>query len=165
MEKHICIVAGSNGKNLTLAKMFQEHLEGQGHRVSLIDVVSAHLPLYTAAQEGKINGADVIAPFRDALSAHYFIFCAPEYNGGPPPALVNFIAWASRSAKDWRTHFNTKRTAIATHSGGDGGQALAMMRLQLSYIGMTVLGRQVNVSDRKAIDPATLADVCSQLLT
>lgn len=164
MTKHICIVAGSNGKNLTLAKAFQEHLESIGHKVSLINVVEAHLPLYSPAQEGKLNGADVIAPFKDALSAHYYIFVAPEYNGAPPPTLINFITWASRSAKDWRVHFNTKRTAIATHSGGDGGQVLAMMRLQLSYIGMTVLGRQINANDRKPTDPATIAEICSQLL-
>lgn len=164
MTKHICIVAGSNGKNLILAKAFQDHLEGLGHKVSLINVVEAHLPLYSPAQEGKIHGADVMAPFKDALSAHHFVFVAPEYNGAPPPALINFIAWASRSAKDWRNHFNTKRAAIATYSGGDGGQALSMMRLQLSFIGMTVIGRQINVNDRKAIDPASLEDVCKQLL-
>ena len=162
--KHICIIAGSNGKNLTLAQTFQAHLEGLGHKVSLIDVVAAHLPLYSPFQEGKINGADLIEPFRDALSAHYYIFCAPEYNGGPPPVFTNFLAWASRSAKDWRIHFNTKRAVIATYSGGDGGQLLAMLRLQLSFIGMTVLGRQISVTDRKALDQATLTDVCNQLL-
>lgn len=165
MTKHICIVAGSNGKNLTLAKSFQAHLEESGHKVSLIDVVGAHLPLYSPAQEGKHDGAAIMAPFREALSAHYFIFVAPEYNGAPPPTLINFIAWASRSAKDWRIHFNTKKAAIATYSGGDGGQALCMMRLQLSYIGMTVIGRQINVNDRKPADAATIADVCGQLLT
>lgn len=164
MTKHICIVAGSNGKNLILANTFKEHLEALGHRVSLIDVVAAHLPLYSAAQEGKIVASELVEPFHDALSAHYFIFCAPEYNGGPPPAFTNFLAWASRSAKDWRIHFNTKRTLIATFSAGDGGQLLAMLRLQLSFIGMTVLGRQISVSDRKALDPATLADACKQLL-
>jgi len=164
MNKHICIVAGSNGKNLTIAKMFQEYLEGQGLQVSLIDVVAAHLPLYSAAQEGKLQGADIIAPFMDALRADHYIFCNPEYNGGPPPAFTNFLAWASRSAKDWRIHFNTKRAVIATYSGGDGGQVLAMMRLQLSFIGMTVIGRQIAVTDRKALDQATIADVCKQLL-
>lgn len=164
MTKHICIVAGSNGKNLTLAKTFDEHLRSLGHKTSLVNVVEAHLPLYSPAQEGKINGADVMAPFHEALAAQYFVFCVPEYNGGTTPAFVNFLAWASRSAKDWRVHFNTKRAAIATHSGGDGAQVLMMLRLQLSYIGMTVLGRQINISDRKPVDPATVSDVCAQLL-
>lgn len=164
MGKHICILAGSNGKNLTLAQSFQSHLEGQGHTVSLIDVVAAHLPLYSPAQEGKADGAQLMAPFKDGLAAHYYVILAPEYNGGPPPALTNFLAWASRSAKDWRIHFNTKRAVIGTYSGGDGGQVLAIMRLQFSYIGMTVVGRQISVSDRKPLDPAALTDVCNQLL-
>lgn len=165
MSKHICVVAGSNGKNLVLAQTFKEHLESQGHTVSLIDVVSAQLPLYSPVQEGKLSGAELIVPFREALAADYFVFCNPEYNGGLPPAFTNFLAWASRSAKDWRVHFNTKRAVIATHSGGDGTQALAMMRLQLAYIGMTVIGRGVSVSDRRPLEPAALMDVCRQLVS
>jgi len=162
--KHITIIAGSNGKNLVLAKQFQEHLEALGHKVSLLDLVALELPLFSPAQYGKVNGAQVIEPHKEALNAERFVFVSPEYNGGLTPALVNFIAWCSSSAKDWRIHFNSKRAAIATYSGGDGSQALAMTRLQLAFIGMTVIGRQVSVTDRKPLDPATLADVCQQLL-
>ncbi len=162
--KKVAVVVGSNGKNLVLARAFEEQLRTQGHEVHLVDVVGAQLPLYSPLQYGKINGAEVMAPFQAALAADAFVFIAPEYNGGLPPALTNFIAWASASAKDWRAHFNKKRAAIATHSGGDGGQLLVMLRLQLSYIGMTVVGRQININDRKALDPATLEDVCAQLL-
>ncbi len=162
--KHVTIIAGSNGKNLVLARQFQDHLQAQGHKVSLVDVVAAELPLYSPAQNGKVSGAQVIEPFKEAIGAERFVFVAPEYNGGIPPALSNFIAWCSTSSKDWRSHFNGKRAAVATHSGGDGFQLLSMMRLQLSYIGMTVVGRQINISDRKPLDPATLDDVCRQLL-
>ena len=164
MTKHICILAGSNGKNLALSQAFQAHLESLGHRVSVIDVVGAGLPLYTPATEGKIDAAEVMKPFHQALKAHHYVIIAPAYHGGPPPALVNFLSWASRSAKDWRIHFNSKRAALATYSGGDGSQVLAMMRLQFSFIGMTIIGRSVSVTDRKALDPAVLADVCTQLL-
>ena len=162
--KHITVIAGSNGKNLVLANQFKEHLEALGHKVSVLDLVALNLPLFSPAQYGKISGAQVIEPFKDSLNAERFVFVSPEYNGGNTPVLSNFIAWCSSSAKDWRIHFNGKRAAIATFSGGDGFQALAMMRLQLSYIGMTVVGRQINISNHKPLDPATLADVCQQLL-
>ncbi len=162
--KHVCVVAGSNGKNLVLAQTFKEHLESLGHRVSLLDLVAADLPLYSPLQHGKLSGAQAIEPFKEALAADRFVFVSPEYNGGLTPVLNNFIAWCSTSAKDWRVHFNGKRAAIATHSGGDGLQALVMMRLQFSYIGMTVVGRQINIANHKPLDPASLADVCQQLL-
>lgn len=162
--KHVCVVAGSNGKNLVLAQAFQEHLQSLGHKVSLLNLVAEDLPLYSPAQNGKLAGAQVIEPFKDALSAERFVFVSPEYNGGIAPALSNFIAWCSTSTKDWRVHFNGKKAAIATHSGGDGLQALVMMRLQFSYIGMTLIGRQINIANHKPLDPAALADVCQQLL-
>ncbi|MFP5491355.1 MAG: NADPH-dependent FMN reductase [Bacteriovoracia bacterium] len=162
--KQISLIVGSNGKNLILAKAFQEHLESLGNKVHLVDLVSHNLPLYSSAQHGKLTGAEVLAPFKEALASEAFVFIAPEFNGGIPPVLTNFIAWASTSAKDWRVHFNSKKAAIATHSGGDGQQLLIMLRLQLAYIGMTVVGRQININDRKPVDPATIADVCKQLL-
>lgn len=162
--KHVCVVAGSNGKNLVLAQAFQEHLQSLGHKVSLLNLVAENLPLYSPAQNGKLTGAQVIEPFKEALSAEHFVFVSPEYNGGIAPALSNFIAWCSTSTKDWRVHFNGKKAAIATHSGGDGLQALVMMRLQFSYIGMTLIGRQINIANHKPLDPAALADVCQQLL-
>lgn len=161
--KTITIIAGSNGKNLVLAKAFEEHLKSLGHKVHVVDVVAHDLPLYSPGQNGKVTGAQVLEPFKEALAADAFVFTGPEYNGGIPPVLTNFIAWASTSAKDWRVHFNSKPAAIATHSGGDGAQFLIMLRLQLSYIGMNVLGRQINVNDRKPVDPATIAEVCRQL--
>jgi len=92
------------------------------------------------------------------------VFIGPEYNGGIAPTLTNFFAWASTSSKDWRAHFNTKKAAIATHSGGDGALFLAALRLQLSYIGLTVVGRQISANDRKAADPKSITDICQQLL-
>lgn len=163
--KHVTIIVGSNGKNLTLAKQFEEKLTSLGAKVSLIDLVEAELPLYSNKMNGVKTGAEVIAPFLPALAAERFVFVAPEYNGALPPVFSNFIAWCSTSAKDWRVHFNGKKAAIATFSGGDGFQALMFMRMQLSYIGMTVLGRQINVSNHKNLDPNTLSDVCHQLLT
>ncbi|MBY0516499.1 MAG: NAD(P)H-dependent oxidoreductase [Bacteriovoracaceae bacterium] len=162
--KKITIIAGSNGKNLVLAKQFEEHLKSLGHQATLIDLVAADLPLFSPAQYGKLEGAKVIEPFKEALNAEKYVFVSPEYNGANTPVLSNFIAWCSTSSKDWRIHFNGKRAAIATHSGGDGLQALVMMRLQLSYMGMTVVGRQINISNHKPLDPNTLADVCQQLL-
>lgn len=160
--KHVTIITASDGKNLALAQKFSATLKEQGAQVHLLDLVALGLPLYTSRATQK--GADLLAPLQNELAAQAFVFVGPEFNGGLPPVLTNFFAWASTSSKDWRQHFNAKRAAVATHSGGDGTLFLAALRLQLSYIGMTVVGRQLSSNDRKEVDPKSLTDICQQLL-
>ena len=160
--KKITIVVGSNGKNLLLAQKFEATLKELGVQSQLLDLVTLELPLYSPKSSHK--GADLLAPLETVLQGDAFVFIGPEYNGGIPPVMTNFLAWASTSSKDWRMHFNAKKAAIATHSGGDGLLFLTALRLQLSYIGMTVVGRQLSANDRKEADPKSLVDICQQLL-
>jgi chromate reductase, NAD(P)H dehydrogenase (quinone) len=160
----ICILAFSEGHNLTLAKEFQKELLSQGASPSIVDIVKTELPIYTTLTGKSYDPSTLIAPFRELLDADGFVCIAPEYNGGPPPAFSNFLAWVSCSTKDWREVFNNKPAVIATHSGGGGLNVLMMMRLQLAYVGMNVLGRQIHVTSNKPLDPASLKIVCENLL-
>ena len=71
-----------------------------------------------------------------------FVVISPEYNGCIPPTLNNFIAWVSVAADDFRACFGGKAAAIMSFSG-TGTNILPVMRLQLSYMGLNVVGRQL----------------------
>ncbi len=160
----ICILAFSEGKNLDLARKFEASLKDLGVSTSLLDLVSIDLPIYTTKNEKLYNPAELVNPFKELITADGFVFIAPEYNGGPPPSFSNFLSWVSRSTKEWREAFNSRPAAIATHSAGGGLSVLTIMRLQLAYIGLNVLGRQIHTTLQKNLDQASLTEVCRQLI-
>lgn len=160
----ICILAFSEGHNLSLAQKFEKKLSAQGINASVLDIVKIELPIYTTANEKMHNAEKLVAPFREIITAEGFVFIAPEYNGGPPPAFGNLLAWVSRSTKEWREVFNNRPAVVATHSGGGGLNVLTMMRLQLAYLGMNVLGRQIHTTMHRPLDEAGLELVCESLI-
>lgn len=89
---------------------------------------------------------------------------APEYNGAPPPTFNNFLAWVSRSTKNWRETFNGKPAMLASFSAGSGIQALVIMRLQLSHVGMNVIGRTIQSTMGRAHRSDEVIDTCEALL-
>lgn len=160
----ICIAVFSQGKNMELARKIEEALGSRSAQVEILDVVSLELPLYSMVAEKKHDPLDVVKPFKDKLVCDAFVFVAPEYNGNTPPTFSNFLAWTSRSSKEWRDVFNEKTALIATHSAGGGLNVLTSMRLQLAFLGMNVLGRQVHTTLSKQLETATVDAVCGQLL-
>lgn len=162
--KKITIVVSSIGKNLELAGEVQKILETRGVEISLLNVVEMNLPLYSSKSDAAHSAESLMSPYREQLNADGFIFIAPEYNGGPPPAFNNFIAWVSRSTKNWREAFNSKPAMLASHSGGGGHQAVLIMRMMLSFIGMNVMGRQVVSTMSKPSQHEELNKVCDEFL-
>ena len=162
--KKIAIVVASEGKNLELGKKIQEYLNSKGATTQIINIVDLDFPLYTARSDAKTNAQELVAPIANALLSEGFVFVAPEYNGSTPPTFSNFLAWVSRATKDWRISFNYKPALIATHSGGGGVHALINMRVQLSFIGMNVLGRQLHTHFQKQLDEESLKASCDELL-
>lgn len=160
----ICILAFSEGKNLELASKFNECFKSKDLNSSVLDIVKIDLPIYDTKNEKKYEASKLVEPFRELINADAFVFVAPEYNGGPPPAFANFLAWVSRSTKEWREAFNNKPAVIATHSAGGGLSVLTVMRLQLAYLGMNVLGRQIHTTLQKPLSEESLKEVCNQLL-
>lgn len=161
----ITIVAASGVKNLELAQKFEQQLQSMGAETSLINIMKLELPLYHSESDLKHNARELLGQWHDVLiQSHGFVFVAPEYNGGLPPVFTNFLAWVSRSSKDWRSAFNGKTAAIGTYSAGSSGYVLMAMRMQLAFIGLNVLGRQILTHSAKALDEKSLVDVCEQLL-
>ena len=149
----IVIIAGSNHKNLELATQFYSVFQEKEVSSSVLDLVSLALPLYTPIEEKQGIPQKIVDLKPVFENAKAFVFVAPEYNGGLPPALINFITWMTRCGDDdWRKFFNNKSAAIATFSGSGGVQALMMLRMQLSYLGVNVLGRQVRSTYQKAAE-------------
>lgn len=163
--KNIVIVVASEMQNLELAKKFEEEIVAQGANAKIVNIVDLDLPMFTTRSESLHNPAellkDIVPTFKNSNG---FVFLAPEYNGGTPPVLSNFLAWLSRTSKDWRENLNGKSAVIGTYSAGNGNSVLMILRTQLSYLGMNVLGRQIVTTMNKALDPESLKSVVSNLL-
>lgn len=160
----ICILSFSEGKNLDLSKRLETKFKEFGAHVHLIDVVSLGLPLYSYSAEKSFEAANLVSSFKEKIASDAFVFIAPEYNGGPPPSFANFMAWVSRSTKDWRETFNNKPALIGTHSAGGGLSLLSILRLQLAYVGMNVLGRQIHTTLQKSLEDKALHEICELLI-
>lgn len=161
----IVIIAASDNKNLELAKEFESGFTRHHTQSRIIDVVALDFPLYSSQTEKAGTPKNLQENYSLLMHAKAMVFVAPEYNGGIPPVLTNFIAWMSRSGdKDWRKAFNEKSAVIATYSGGGGLYLLNALRAQLSFIGMNILGRQILTNGQKALDPGSLEAVVKQLI-
>ncbi len=160
----VLIIAASNNKNLELANLFKENLNTLKVESEILDLAGLELPLYSPIAESRGIPSHVNELLKKLEASKGFVFVSPEYNGGVPPTLSNFVAWVSRAGgDDWRKSFNAKPAAIASFSGGGGFQLLMALRMQLSYIGLNVIGRQVQASYRSALNPLDVEAV-SELL-
>lgn len=162
--KKICVIASSVGKNLELAESIVTHLKKHNAEVNLLNLVDLDLPLYSTVAETHHKAEVLVAPFKDQLDVDAFVVVAPEYNGAPPPVFTNFLSWVSRSTKNWRDTFNKKTAMIATSSGGGGHHVLMNLRMQLSFIGMTLIGRQIVSTIGNPVQEAEIEKVCLDLL-
>ncbi len=159
----ILIVVASHNKNLELAQKIYEEVGKQGLAGEIIDLTEVDLPLYTSRLKDDQANELAVSYQKRIASAKSLVVVAPEYNGSIPPTLSNFIAWISVCTKDWREAFNGKPAVIATHSGGGGVHGLMAMRQQLSYVGMNVLGRQLQTNYQKALNEESLEAVIAEV--
>lgn len=164
LSKKICIVVASIGKNLELANEIAEVLREKNIEVCFLNIVEMNLPLYTSAAEALHSAEELINPIKESITADGFVFVAPEYNGGPPPSFNNFLAWVSRSTKNWRKTFSGKPAMLASFSAGNGIQALVIMRLQLSHVGMNVIGRTIQSTSGRIHKTEEVNDTCEALI-
>lgn len=161
----VIIVSGSNNKNLEISKEFEKSFQKKEVQSEILDLVSINLPLYSPVAE-TLGIPEIIGSLREKIhNSKGLVFVVPEYNGGIPPVVTNFIAWISRSSdENWRDAFNGKVAALASFSGSGGIQMLISLRAQLSYIGLNVLGRQVRATYQKELDLKDIDIVSDQLL-
>ena len=161
--RKITIVVASSGKNLELAQMIKQQIDEQKFKTAIISLDELELPLYTVSNEGKGIPKNAMKLTDDLVRSDALIILSPEYNGGVAPSLNNAISWISRSNKDWRAAFNGKMTIIGTHSGSGGSHVLMAMRLQLSYVGANVLGKQILTNDNKELNIDLLKSALNEL--
>lgn len=162
MKKLVLLVC-STGKNSELASTIEKEAKLLEFDVKLINIANLKLPLYTIEEELIKIPSLAHELTQSLIDASSLVIIAPEYNGSMPPCLNNAIAWISRCGDEWRKAFNGKSTLIATHSGGGGEHALMAIRMQLSYIGANVLGRQIVTNSKKALNIKSLQSCLKQL--
>lgn len=161
----IAIILASELKNLELATRIETEIKSAGGEPMIIKLIDLDLPLYTSRAEQKHSPAELLgATLPKIQEAQGFVFIAPEYNGSIPPILTNFLAWVSRSSKNWREVLNGKPAALATYSGGPGSNLLVAMRLQLSHIGMNVVGRPLQFNSKYDFNDVDIKAVVAQLM-
>ena len=156
------VLVFSSGMNVPLAEAFRAEILKK-EKAKVINVEEINLPLFHSKSERGLPSS-FESVLLDLKSAKSMVFVAPEYNGNVPPSFTNFLAFCSKSSKDWRELFNTKKAVVATHSGGGGAHVLMHMRMQLSFIGMNVVGREILTNYNKPVNPESLTAVVDQLL-
>jgi NAD(P)H-dependent FMN reductase len=145
----LLICTASHGHNLALARRIELLAQARGIDTHLLDLTTLDWPLYTSRE--ALRPTNLAATENHFQQASAFFFVAPEYNGSVPPALNNALAWLSTQSDNFRALFNGKACAMATHSGGGGQKVLVAMRLQLSHLGLHVVGREILTNPKKPL--------------
>lgn len=160
----VIIITASRGENLKLSEKLLNEIS-KNTSSEIINLLDLKLPLYTLEEENENGVPRVITDLGDNFNkASAFVFSFPEYNGGIPPVLVNAIAWFTRSSDNWRDLFFGRFVLLATHSGSGGLAVLSAMRLQLSYLGMNVLGYNIHTNFQKPLKLESIERAVSLLL-
>ena len=157
----LLICTASHGHNLALAERIEKLAQVRGIETHLLDLTTLDWPLYTSREDlSPTNLAAIEGHFQQATA---LFFVAPEYNGSVPPTLNNALAWLSTQSDNFRVLFNGKACALATHSGGGGQKVLIAMRLQLSHLGMHVIGREILTNPKKPLRDDSVEALLDQL--
>lgn len=163
--KKITILLASVVKNKELAENIYNVVIELGQKGEIINLVSLDLPLYTSILEDEEGIPQKVLELTDLLLASdAFIVVSPEYNGSMPPVLTNAVAWVSRVSDDFRSVFNQKFIALATHSGGGGIRGNDAMRSMFSYLGANVLTREILTTYKKEYKKSTAESVVKELI-
>lgn len=155
----LAIMVASEGYNMELARQISDlagkHLNISSH---ILGLASLDLPLFTMKCLEDEGVPEKMQKVRCVLEeAMMFAVACPEYNGGIPPVLTNAVSWVSRSSANWRAAFQNKPTLLSSYSSGGGVRVLSALRLQFSYLGAHVLGRDVAAKTDADVEASLLA--------
>jgi len=156
---NIAVIVGSTREgsyNRTLGELAATSLEGQGAKVTRVDLATFDLPLYSAALEANAFPPDALKLKALFAAQDGLLFISPEYNGSLTPLLKNAIDWASRPTGDESlvalSAYRGKVAAIMSASISPFGGLRGLMHLRqiLSTIQMLVIPEQVVVPNAHA---------------
>ncbi len=164
MPPDLLVISASNGENLKLAERFAAAGRVRGMEAEVLDLTSLSLPLFNPRTQAAIGVPEEVGGLSERLEASpRWVICTPEYNGSIPPVLTSAIAWLSVQGEGFRSLFNGRPIAIATHSGGPGVQVMAVLRLQLAHLGAHVVGRQLTSNRNNPAKDSSIDDIVLRL--
>ena len=164
MAPDLLVLSASNGENLALSERFAAAARARGMGAEVLDLTTLYLPLFNPRTHAEAGLPAAVAPLSETLgAAPRWVICAPEYNGSLPPVLTSAIAWLSVQGEGFRTLFNGRPIAIATHSGGPGEKVLAVLRIQLAHLGAHVVGRQLSCNRQNPAKDSSIDDIVHRL--
>jgi NAD(P)H-dependent FMN reductase len=162
---NIGILVASVNKNMQLALNIQEVVTELGQQSEIINLVALDLPMYTSIIEDEKGIPQEVKDLAEHLKTFdALIIVSPEYNRSMPPVLNNAIAWISRVGDDFRSIFNQKFIALASHSGAGGMRGNDAVRTMFSYIGANVLSREIINNYSKEYKKDTVVSVVKELV-
>ena len=161
----LLVISASSGENLKLAERTASMARADGLQCSVLDLTLNAPPLFTPRQQA-LGLPEQIPLYQEQLqgAAHWLIWM-PEYNGSIPPVFTSAIAWLSTLGDDFRTLFNARPVAIASHSGSGGYECLSALRIQLAHLGAHVVGRQLVCNANKPARDESIEAILKALLT
>ena len=150
-KKRILLISATRGKNYELAQELKKIIDNTtAVDTVVINLESYDLPLYKPGIKSANETAGELSA--ELENADGFVFCAPEYNGGPPPILINAFTWISVTTANWRDGFKDKFAVIATSSAGSGQRFLVAFRSQLEYMGTLVMPKTITVTNGQSLN-------------
>ncbi|WP_216900086.1 NADPH-dependent FMN reductase [Synechococcus sp. CCY 9618] len=164
MPPDLLVLSASNGENLKLAERFAAAGRARGMEAEVLDLTTLSLPLYNPRTHAESGVPAEVANLSQRLEASpRWVICAPEYNGSLPPVLTSAIAWLSVQGDGFRSLFNGRPIAIATHSGGPGVEVMTVLRIQLAHLGAHVVGRQLTSNRNNPAKDSSIDDIVRRL--
>lgn len=121
--------------NVKLRDAARQVADAAGAQTSVLDLRALALPLY----DGDIEAAHGVpvgaATLRDAIGEHdALLIVSPEYNGFPPPVLINAFDWLSRLPDGLKITADKPVALLAASPGALGG--LRAMNFLRAYLQM-----------------------------
>ena len=96
----LLVISGSQRQgslNRQLAAVAAAHARASGTEIAELDLRSLALPLYDGDLEARQGVPAAATALLDAIKAcDAMVVVTPEYNGFPPPLLINAFDWLSR---------------------------------------------------------------------
>jgi NAD(P)H-dependent FMN reductase len=159
----LLLIAGSarhGALSVKLRDAARHAAEVAGAATDVLDLRELALPLYDGDLEAAHGVPDGARRLRDAIAAHdAMVVVTPEYNGFPPPLVINAFAWLSRLPAEAGAPAGVAVTAgkpvalLSSSPGAIGGlRAMNFLRqyLQMAF-GMLVVPRQHAVGNANAV--------------
>jgi chromate reductase len=139
--------------NKQLAALAASTAQKAGTKVTLIDLKDFEMPIYDGDLEGDAGLPENAKRLKQLFVEHDGLFIAsPEYNSSFSPLLKNALDWISRRHTEnepslWA--YKGKVAALGAVSPGalGGLRGLVPLRMMLGNIGVTVVPKQVAISN------------------